>query len=252
MKVTKHGFLHQLAFMPRFFPVNCYLVEEEGELTLIDAALPFSVKGILRTVERIGKPLTRIVLTHAHGDHVGALDGLKQALPQARVYISARDTKLLAGSKELEPDEPAGLPIKGDVPKAVRTRPDVLLQDGDRIGSLRAVAAPGHTPGSMAFLDERSGALIAGDAFQVRGGLAVSGLMKPWFPFPAMATWSKDAALASAERLCALCPSLLAVGHGRLLPEPLPGLERALAEARRAFGADQAAAVPNSPKNGQF
>ncbi|MCD1260098.1 MBL fold metallo-hydrolase [Paenibacillus athensensis] len=236
MKMTKNGFLYQLAFMPRVFPVNCYLVEEERELTLIDAALPFSVKAILQAAERIGKPLTRIALTHAHGDHVGALDGLKQALPQATVCISARDAKLLAGSRELEPGEPSDLPIKGDVPKSIRTRPDVLLQDGDRIGSLRVVAAPGHTPGSVAFLDERSGALIAGDAFQVRGGLAVSGLMKPWFPFPAMATWNKHAALVSAERLCALKPSLLAVGHGQLLPEPLSRLERALAEAGRAFG----------------
>ncbi|NEW07488.1 MBL fold metallo-hydrolase [Paenibacillus sp. SYP-B3998] len=232
MKITRNGALYQLAFMPRLFPVNCYFVEEEKELTLIDAAMPFSVKGILGAASQIGKPITRIVLTHAHGDHIGALDGLKKVLPEATVYISRRDAKLLAGSKELEAGEPQ-LPIKGDVPKSVQTRPDVLLQDGDRIGSLQAVAAPGHTPGMMAFLDVRSRALIAGDAFQVRGGVAVSGVMKLWFPFPAMATWNKQASLTSARKLREMKPSLLAVGHGHMIENPLPIIDKALEEAAK-------------------
>lgn len=196
--------------------------------------MPFSVKGILQAAERIGKPITRIVLTHAHGDHVGALDGLKKALPQATVYISSRDTKLLAGNKELESGEP-NMPVKGDVPKpgAVQTKPDVLMNDGDRIGSLQAVAAPGHTPGMMAFLDVRSRALVAGDAFQVRGGVAVSGVFKFWFPFPAMATWSPQVALESAHKLRELKPSLLAVGHGRMIENPLPIMDQALEEATK-------------------
>lgn len=236
MKMTKNGALYQLAFLPRLFPVNCYLVEEEKELTLVDAAMPFSVKGILQAAERIGKPITRIVLTHAHGDHIGALDGLKQALLQAQVLISARDAKLLAGSRELEAGEP-NTPVKGDVPKpgAVKTKPDVLLQDGDRIGSLKAIAAPGHTPGMMAFLDERSGALIAGDAFQVRGGVAVSGVVKPWFPFPAMATWNKPVSLESARKLRSLKPTLLAVGHGVMIADPLSVIDRAIAEAEASL-----------------
>lgn len=234
MKITRNGALYQLAFMPRIFPVNCYLVEEEEELTLVDAAMPFSVKGILQAAEQIGKPITRIVLTHAHGDHIGALDGLKKVLPQATVYISRRDAKLLAGSKALEAGEPDS-PIKGDVPKpgAVQTKPDVLLNDGDRIGSLQAIAAPGHTPGMTAFLDVRSRALIAGDAFQVRGGAAVSGVVKFWFPFPAMATWNKQASLESARKLRELKPSLLAVGHGKMIENPQPILEQVLEEAAK-------------------
>lgn len=239
MKITQIGALYQVAFMPRFFPVNCYLVEEERELTLIDAALPFSVKGILQAAEKIGKPITRIVLTHAHGDHVGALDGLKKLLPNVKVYISRRDAKLLAGSLELEVGEP-NTPIKGGIPKAIQTKPDVLLEDGDRIGSLQAVAAPGHTPGMMAFLDVRSRALIAGDAFQVRGGVAVSGVVKFWFPFPAMATWNKEVSLESARKLRQLEPSLLAVGHGRMLEQPMPTLDRVLEEAAKKIHTEAA------------
>ncbi|WP_243735078.1 MBL fold metallo-hydrolase [Paenibacillus turpanensis] len=218
--------------MPRWFPVNCYFVEEAKELTLIDAALPFSAEPIVRAAEQIGKPITRIILTHAHDDHVGALDKLKSMLPAAEVLISERDAGLLKGDRSLLPDEPQ-TPIKGGVPKAVKTRPDRLLREGDQIGSLSAIAAPGHTPGHMAFLDTRSGALIAGDAFQIRGGMAVSGVMKPLFPFPALATWSLSKALDSARKLRDLKPSLLAVGHGELLENPATAIDRAIEEAER-------------------
>lgn len=232
MRITKEKGIYQLAFMPRIFPVNCYLVEERKGLTLVDAGMPFSVKGILRASASIGKPIDKIVLTHAHSDHIGALDALKNALPEAAVYISSRDARLLAGDRTLLEGEP-DTPVKGGVPKQkqIRTAPDVLLKDGDNVGSLLAVAAPGHTPGSMAFLDGRSGALLAGDAFQIRGGIAVSGQLRPRFPFPALATWSKELALASAVRLLELHPALLAVGHGSMLAQPEPAMKRAIAEA---------------------
>src|ERR687886_746883 len=48
---------------------------------------------------------------------------------------------------------------------------------GDRVGSLAVIVAPGHTPGHVAFLDTRDRTLIAGDAFQTRGGVAVAGTL---------------------------------------------------------------------------
>lgn len=235
MRVIQEKTVYQLTFMPRLFPVNAYFVKEEDGLTLIDAALPYSAKPILRAAERIGKPIARIVLTHAHSDHIGALDALKQALPEAKLYISARDARLLAGDRSLDDGEPS-TPIRGGVPKpgAIAAKPDVLLQDGDRVGSLLAVSTPGHTPGSMSFLDTRNRALIAGDAMQTRGGAAVSGQTKPLFPFPAMATWNKDVSLDSVRKLKELNPSLLAIGHGRMLSNPANIIDRAIAEAERA------------------
>lgn len=234
MKMIRYDHVVQLTFFPRLFPVNCFLVEEQDDLTLIDAALPFSAKAIVQAAERIGKPIRRIALTHAHDDHVGALDRLKEMFPEAEVAISARDARLLAGDIALDPGEPQ-TPIRGGVPKAVRTRPGRLLADGERIGSLRVVAAPGHTPGLLAFLDERSGALLAGDAFQTRGGVAVSGQRKALFPFPAWATWHAGTALASARRLRELQPSLLAVGHGMPLQRPAAAMDRAIREAEAAL-----------------
>lgn len=122
MLVTKSGTVYQLSFMPRAFPVNCYLVEEDDTLTLIDAALPFSTKAILHTVRTIGKPITEIVLTHAHMDHVGALDAVKEAYPKAVVSITARDARLLAGDRRSLVDEPQS-PVKGGLTKSIKQNP---------------------------------------------------------------------------------------------------------------------------------
>ena len=232
MRITKDQFLYQLTFLPRVFPVNCYLVEEEDSLTLIDAALPYSWKGIIKAAGQIGKPITRMILTHGHGDHLGALDTLKGQLSDVRVYISVRDARLMKGDKSLDPDEP-GEAIRGDIPKNLKTVPDVLLQEGETVGSLLAISAPGHTPGSMVFLDQRTNSMIAGDAFQTRGGIAVAGQLRPAFPFPAWGTWDKSAALNSAIKLAEYKPSLLAVGHGEMIAQPEDAIADAIRKAEK-------------------
>lgn len=232
MRMIKNGFLYQVTFMANVFPVNCYLVEEEEGLILVDAALAFNAKGILQAVNRIGKPITKIVLTHAHEDHVGALDLIKAEFPEVPVYISERDHRLMNGDRSLDSHEDQ-TPIKGGVPKTLQTRANVLLKDGNQVGSLTAIETPGHTPGSMSFIDNRTNALIAGDAFQTRGGIAVAGDIKPWFPFPAFGTWSKATALASARKLAGIRPALLAVGHGEMIGNPVNAMEQAIGNFER-------------------
>ncbi|MEH7392871.1 MBL fold metallo-hydrolase [Bacillus sp. JJ1503] len=230
MKITKMHSVYQLAFMPRLFPVNCYLVEEETSLTLIDAAMPYSAKSIIQSARKIGKPITNIIITHAHADHVGALDILKEILPEAQVSISSRDSLLLRGDTTIHPDE-KNFPIRGGVPKNIKTRPDILLHEGERIGSLEVIHSPGHTPGSISLLDTRNRSLIVGDAFQTRGGIAVSGVVKPLFPFPALATWDKETALISARKLVGCQPSLLAAGHGKMIGHPIELMKKAIDHA---------------------
>ncbi|WP_335872321.1 MBL fold metallo-hydrolase [Bacillus sp. 2205SS5-2] len=234
MRLLKEEFVYQVSFMPNWFPVNCYLLEEDESLTLIDAALPNSTKSIIEAAKKIGKPIKRIVLTHAHFDHVGALDSIKKLLPAVEVMISARDARLLAGDSSLDPSEPS-TPVRGGVPKNIYTVPTTLLEDGDMIGSLKVIASPGHTPGSISFYDTRSGILIAGDAFQTRGGMAVSGKVKPLFPFPAMATWNKEIAVNSAKKLALIEPTLLAVGHGNMMKSPLQSMKKAISEAEKTM-----------------
>ena len=239
MKIIHHGErLVQLTRLPRLFPVNCYLVREEDGLTLVDAAIPGSAPAILTAARALGAPIVRIALTHAHGDHVGALDALHTALPDAEVLIGTRDARFLAGDMRLDPAEPQ-VKLRGGYTRCT-TQPTRLLVPGDRVGSLRVVAAPGHTPGQIAFLDTRDGTLIAGDAYQTRGGVAVSGTLRLLFPFPALATWHRPTALASARSLRALGPTRLAVGHGPVLDNPLPAMDRAIAAAEQ----HQAAGAP--------
>ncbi|WP_078430057.1 MBL fold metallo-hydrolase [Alkalihalobacterium alkalinitrilicum] len=233
MRIKREGSIYQLSFMPHFFPVNCYFVEEDDGLTLVDAALPYSDKAILKAAQNLGKPIARIVLTHAHDDHVGALDSLTQQLPHVPIYISKREIRLMAGDKSLDQHEPQ-TPIRGGVPKKLKTRANILVSEGDQIGSLLAISTPGHTPGHMAFLDTRDHALIAGDAYQTRTGVTVVNQLKLSFPFPSLATWNKQAALQSAQKLLEYQSSLLAVGHGEMIRNPVEEMKRALVESERA------------------
>jgi glyoxylase-like metal-dependent hydrolase (beta-lactamase superfamily II) len=226
--------LIQVTKWPVVFPMNCYLVQEEDGLTLVDSTMSSPADDVAALVKRLGKPLRRVALTHAHGDHVGGVAGVRQSFPDVEVSISERDAPILAGDKSLLPTEPQ-TQVKGFFEK-VDWKPDRLLKPGDRVGSLEVVASPGHTPGHIAFLDVRDRALIVGDAFQTRGGIAVSGDLRLLFPFPAMATWNKPSALASGIALRALNPSLLAVGHGEALRNPGAAVDRAIESARKAFG----------------
>src|SRR6188472_2190707 len=110
----------------RFGFVNAYLVPEEDGLTLIDTTLPRSAKPILAAAERLGAPIRRIALTHAHGDHVGSLDALAAAIPGVEVLISERDARLLAGDKAIDPGEPRAK-LRGSYP-GTKTRPTRTLQ----------------------------------------------------------------------------------------------------------------------------
>jgi len=234
VKTTRHGaHLIQLTRYPLVFPMNCYVVIEDDGLTLVDSTTASPSEDVATLAKQLVKDLRRVALTHAHGDHVGGVASVRSQFPGVEVSISERDASILAGDKTLRASEPQS-EVKGYFVK-VDWKPDQLLVPGDRVGSLEVVASPGHTPGHVAFIDVRDRTLIAGDAFQTRGGIAVSGDLRLLFPFPAMATWNKQSALASAIALRALNPSLLAVGHGDALRSPAAAMDRAIESARRAF-----------------
>jgi glyoxylase-like metal-dependent hydrolase (beta-lactamase superfamily II) len=227
MKTRQYG--EYLIQLTRFWMVNAFLVREADGFTLIDTNLPGSAKGILQAVRQYGGPIVRIAITHAHGDHVASLDALHSELPDAEVVVGSRSARFLSGDLSLDPDEPQA-ELRGSY-QTCQTQPTRTLEPGDRVGSLEVVASPGHTPGHIAFLDTRDRTLIAGDAFVVLGGVAVTGVMHWLFPLPHMATWHKPTALESARALRALTPSRLAVGHGKTLDNPLAVMDKAIREA---------------------
>ena len=118
-----------------------------------------------------------VVITHAHPDHVGALDHVRVAAPQARFH--ANPAERLAGT----------LP----------------LWDGDTVNSLRAIATPGHTEGPS-LIDESQAALLVGDCLGVVDGQLVRA--------PAQFTADGEQAEASLHRLLSMRGSRMLFAHG--------------------------------------
>jgi glyoxylase-like metal-dependent hydrolase (beta-lactamase superfamily II) len=228
MRIVKET--ENLYRLTRFGMINCFLVRENDGFTLIDTGLLGSDRFILRAAHQLDGSIRRIALTHAHIDHIGSLDRLVGALQNPEVAIGKREARLLAKDFTLEEGE-TGKALLGFT--GANTQPTRLLADGDRIGSLLAVASPRHTPGHFSYLDVRDNSLIAGDAFTTQTGLVVAGVFKPLFPFPAMFSWNAVLAAKSAAKLKGLNPALLAVGHGRTLFSPAREMELGLTEAYR-------------------
>jgi len=209
MRINEHA-----TQLTRYGFVNCYLVRAEDGFTLIDTGLAGSAKDILAAAAALGAPIRRILLTHAHVDHVGSVDALAAQLPGVSVAASERSLPLLRhpADKSLRPGEPMES-FAGGLP-GIKTAVTHLVEDGELYGSLRVIATPGHIPGHMSFLDERDGTLYAGDALTGVGRLAVCGWTPWYFPLPGWVMWSRSLALESAVKLLGFRIERFACGHG--------------------------------------
>jgi glyoxylase-like metal-dependent hydrolase (beta-lactamase superfamily II) len=209
--------------------INAYLVHEDDGLTLIDTLIFRSAGAILAAAGTIGRPIVRIAITHAHWDHTGSIDALHGLLPEAELSTSARDAKLLRRDRSPDPGEQPQKRFRGPMAR-VRTAPTRLLHDGDTVGSLQVVAAPGHSPGQVAFLDPRDRTLYCGDAYTNIGGLATTARPGSWyFGSPALVSWDRPTALRSAQTLRDLDPARLAPGHGKVVESPGAAMDAAIA-----------------------
>lgn len=211
--------------------VNIFLVEEDDGLTVVDTALRGSQKEVIRVAKRIGKPIKRIFLTHAHDDHVGSVDALMAALDDVELLISARDARILTGDKSLDENEPQDK-LRGGL-SGIDSVPTRTVEGGEKIGSLTLIDTPGHTPGHLAAIDERDGTLYCGDVFSTLGGMATTAQTNPLFPLPAMATWHRPTVIESAKKLVDLAPERLAPGHGRVVELPVPDMRTMIAKAEK-------------------
>jgi glyoxylase-like metal-dependent hydrolase (beta-lactamase superfamily II) len=205
--------------------VNVYLIEEAGDVTIVDAGAPGYWKDLPAELAAMGSSLDRVralVLTHGHSDHIGFAERLRRE-KGVPIHVHELDAALARGEV---PNASKGLgkvrlgPLLGFAWFGIthgllRTTPIVEVStygDGatlDVPGSPRVILVPGHTPGSAALHVASRDALFCGDAIATRS--VVSGQVGPQIsPFTADAV----EALASLSRLENVEAANLLPGHG--------------------------------------
>jgi glyoxylase-like metal-dependent hydrolase (beta-lactamase superfamily II) len=223
--------------------VACYLLDEAGAVTIIDAGVPAYYADLAAELAAMGRTIEDVralVLTHGHDDHTGFAERL-HAEHDVPVSIHALDAAL--ARREV------GNPAAGMGERKLRCllhymlwlvrrgglRTKALAEVGtlepgatlDVPGALRVIPMPGHTPGSVAFHAPAHDALFTGDALVTdavineRRGPQVS-------PFAA----DPDEALASLANIEAIEAHWLLPGHG----EPWTGGVAAAVAATREVG----------------
>jgi glyoxylase-like metal-dependent hydrolase (beta-lactamase superfamily II) len=210
-----------------------YAVDDaDGGLMLIDtgtAPAAAKIEKQLRDAGRDPADVKRILLTHAHPDHVGGLPALK-ALTGAQVICSAVERDYVEGRLAPQVADRAQLNWIGrrmwQEPNPLPGTPvDRVLQDGDRLdkvfGGVQVIATPGHTPGHVSFWQPARRILITGDAV----GHMPWGLSLPIAAF----TPDMDLARRSVSRLSRLDPEVMCMGHGNPIRKDATARLRAFA-----------------------
>ncbi len=214
--------IHRIGDDPR---VNAYLVEEAGEVTIIDAAMPGFYDDIPKELAAMGRSIgdvRAVVLTHGHSDHLGFAERVRTER-KAPVWIHEADARLARA--EEDPNNPMGkirlAPLLGFLWLALRNgglkRPVVKVVstygDGatlDVPGSPRVTLVPGHTPGSAALEAPSLDALFVGDAFATYS-VTDGGHGPRIAPFTA----DRRQAVESLSRIADSSAGIVLPGHGQ-------------------------------------
>jgi glyoxylase-like metal-dependent hydrolase (beta-lactamase superfamily II) len=223
--------------------VNFYLVEADGGLVLVDAGLPRfydELEGFLRSRGRTVGDLDALLLTHAHGDHVGIAERVRGAGVPVRVHdddaemartgkVHPRDGGMLPYFRHRQTWRLLAMGARNGGMKTVKIAEVGPLAAGelDVPGRPRAIHTPGHSPGHVVLHFAQHGALLAGDALCTWNPL--TGRPGPQL-MPRAFAWSNDRALASLAQFEDL-DAVVLPGHG----DPwTAGVASAVARAREA------------------
>lgn len=147
--------------------VHAFLLDDGQDLTLIDTLFDTDGKIVMDAIQKIGRDISdlkHIVLTHAHRSHLGGLATLKR-LSGATIYAHEWESDIIAGQRKAQPvsyvpARPLGVwwptyPLQLGLNLGVGPHPpcpvDHQVSEGDQIGPLQVLHAPGHSPGHLAF-----------------------------------------------------------------------------------------------------
>jgi glyoxylase-like metal-dependent hydrolase (beta-lactamase superfamily II)/8-oxo-dGTP pyrophosphatase MutT (NUDIX family) len=163
-----------------------------------DAAEQERLFEVLDEQAALGRPLSAVVLTHHHPDHIGAATACARRY-RVKVRAHPRTAELLRGKVE----------VVGDIGEGDHL--DLgLAPDGSGPWHLEALFTPGHAPGHLAFYEPHYQLLFAGDLVSTLSSVVIAP------PDGELALY-----LASLRRLLSLPARLLLPAHGG--PSARPG-----------------------------
>ena len=140
---------------------NAYLVRaDDGSFAVIDPGFGANARAIVEQARGIaeGAPVTLVLLTHGHGDHVAAAATVAEAIG-ARIALGEGDCESDgAGGWRVVPALQRRGPPSGPVPVHLPLRARAEVAPG-----IEAVPTPGHTRGSTCYIARRAGVSFVGD-----------------------------------------------------------------------------------------
>ncbi|MBG6182919.1 glyoxylase-like metal-dependent hydrolase (beta-lactamase superfamily II) [Arthrobacter sp. CAN_A214] len=228
---------------------NCYLVQDDAGLTLVDAGLPRARSEIFSALGKLGKSvldIRAVVLTHGHFDHVGTAEYFRQrhGIP---VFGHPDDAYIAAHPYRYQREKtPFLYPLR--YPRAIpglarMTAAGALTVRGVReLQPLTAEAAaslpghpvliptPGHTRGHCALYFPDRDAVISGDALVTLD--PYTGRAGPQI-IASAATADTPTALSSLQALEETSAGTVLPGHGAVWTQ---GVGAAVAAARAVGG----------------
>lgn len=205
-----------------FGMLNAFLLITGRNAVLVDTGLPNSEKLVERALSRNGldwSSLRLIVLTHAHIDHAGSADRLRE-LTSAPIMAHEGDIPYLKGASPiLQPTGPFGrlFRMTGAIERPFRyLAPDLTLSteisDLSEFGvPAHVLHTPGHTPGSIS-VRLAGGKVIAGDL--AASGILLGGIALTDRPKAPPFEESPVEVAASLKRLLADGCKQFYLGHG--------------------------------------
>ena len=127
---------------------NTYFIENEENVILIDPSS--ESQKIIKKLNQINKPLKAILLTHAHYDHIGALDNIIEKY-QVPVYMSKDEFDFLT-----DPDKNGSSKFTQYGLSKIESHANPLsLAEGPAEiegFKFKVLHTPGHSPGSLSFV----------------------------------------------------------------------------------------------------
>ncbi len=209
--------------------VNWFIIEDGGKLTILDAGNPNQYEQLPKAVAKLGRTLDdveAVILTHAHGDHLGSAARIKEEAG-ATVHVHHDDVALARGEahREYERHYVRDLHrgqawrslmffLRGGATKAPPVHELVEFGHGETLdlpGKPRVIFTPGHTDGSSCLELADRKVLFTGDSLVTLS--IVTGERTPRV-MPGSFNKNSPLALESLNELKGTAAEVILPGHG--------------------------------------